>query len=60
MRPDPEIDEIRAVRRRISERHGHDLGKLFKHYQDMEQRLQCTASKKPLKPKKEKTPAAKH
>jgi len=45
MRPDPEIDEIRATRRRISERHGHDLKNLFKHYQDLERQLQDSANK---------------
>lgn len=39
MRPDPEIDEIRATRRRISERHGHDLRRLFQHYQELERQL---------------------
>ena len=36
MKPDPEIDEIRAVRRRISERFGHDLKRLFEHYKELQ------------------------
>ena len=39
MIPDPEIDEIRAVRRRISERCGHDLTRLFAHYKELEKQL---------------------
>jgi hypothetical protein len=38
MRPDPEIEEIRAARRRISERCGHDLRRLFQRYQEMERK----------------------
>jgi len=42
MKPDPEIEEIRAVRRRISERHGHDLNRLFEHYQNLERQLRTS------------------
>lgn len=40
MRKGPLIDEIRAVRHRISERFGHDTKKLCDHYREMEKRYQ--------------------
>lgn len=36
MKSDPVIDEIRAVRHRISERFGHDTHALVEHYRQME------------------------
>ena len=36
MRKDPLIDEIRAVRHRISERFGHNTKALCDHYREME------------------------
>ena len=33
---DPAIDEIRAVRRRISAEHGHDIRSLLRYYKEME------------------------
>ena len=36
---DEEIEEIRAARRRISERYGDDLNRLFEHYKEMEKQL---------------------
>ncbi len=36
MRPDPPIDEIRAVRHRISEEFGHDTQALLDHYRELE------------------------
>jgi hypothetical protein len=36
MTPDPLIDEIRAVRRQISERFGGDTQALIDHYRDLE------------------------
>jgi hypothetical protein len=36
MRKDPLIDEIRAVRHRISERFGHNTKPLCDHYREME------------------------
>ena len=33
---DYEIDEIRRIRREISERFDHDVGKLLAHYQALE------------------------
>jgi len=38
MRPDPPIDEIRAVRHRISERFGHDTKALCDHYRELEKK----------------------
>jgi len=38
MKKDPIIDEIRAVRHRISERFGHDTKRLCDHYREMEKR----------------------
>jgi len=38
MRKDPLIDEIRAVRHRISERFGHDTKRLCDHYREMEKK----------------------
>lgn len=42
MIPDPEIDEIRAVRRRLSARCGHDLRRLFDHYKELEKQLHAS------------------
>nr|VFJ51217.1 MAG: hypothetical protein BECKFM1743A_GA0114220_1009116 [Candidatus Kentron sp. FM]VFJ51319.1 MAG: hypothetical protein BECKFM1743C_GA0114222_1009516 [Candidatus Kentron sp. FM]VFK08885.1 MAG: hypothetical protein BECKFM1743B_GA0114221_1008415 [Candidatus Kentron sp. FM] len=36
---DYEIDEIRRIRHRISEGHGHDLGRIAEHYRAMEAEL---------------------
>jgi hypothetical protein len=36
MESDPIIDEIREVRHRISEEHGHDPRRLVEHYIQME------------------------
>ena len=33
---DEAIEEIRAVRHRISEKYGHDIRALVKHYQELE------------------------
>jgi len=38
MRKDPLIDEIRAVRHRISERFGHDTKALCDHYRELEKK----------------------
>ena len=32
--PEPVIDEVRAIRHRISARHGHDARRLVDHYLD--------------------------
>ncbi len=36
-RPDPLIDEVRAIRRAISEEFGHDVGRLCKHLRHLEE-----------------------
>jgi hypothetical protein len=36
---DPVIDEIRVVRRRISQEFGHDPAKLVAHYQQLQQKF---------------------
>ncbi|MGO9601339.1 MAG: hypothetical protein ACLP7Q_25445 [Isosphaeraceae bacterium] len=36
--PEPVIDEVRAIRHRISERHGHDPRRLVDHYLERQQR----------------------
>lgn len=38
MKKDPLIDEIRAVRHRISARFGHDTKKLCDHYRELEKK----------------------
>lgn len=36
MKPDPAIEEIRAVRHQISEEFGHDTQALLDHYRELE------------------------
>jgi hypothetical protein len=36
-RPDPLIDEIHEIRRKISERFGHDVKRLGQHYMEMQE-----------------------
>jgi hypothetical protein len=36
MKPDPAIDEIREIRRKISAEFGHDPRRLMQHYMEME------------------------
>ena len=36
MKPNPLIEEIRAVRHRISEAFGHDTQRIVRHYQELE------------------------
>lgn len=36
MKPDPAIDEVRAVRHRISEEFDHDTQALLDHYRELE------------------------
>jgi hypothetical protein len=38
MTTDPTIDELRAVRHRISEQFGHDPKKLCEHYMKLQER----------------------
>ncbi|MBU6402958.1 MAG: hypothetical protein KGS61_21770 [Verrucomicrobia bacterium] len=42
MRPDPEIEEIRAVRHRISAECGHDPKRLVERYRKLSRRLRRT------------------
>jgi hypothetical protein len=37
--PDPLIDEVRAVRRRIWEEHGNDIGRVIEHYMEYEKQF---------------------
>ena len=37
--PDPMIDEIRAIRRKISAEHGHDPKRLVEHYMEFQQQF---------------------
>ena len=39
MQPDPAIDEIREVRRKISAEFGHDPRRLMAHYAEYEKQL---------------------
>ena len=38
MKKDPVIDEIRAVRHKISEEFGHDTKRLLDHYRELEKK----------------------
>jgi hypothetical protein len=40
MTPDQAIEEIRAVRRRISEAYGHDIKAFLEHYRELERQYQ--------------------
>ena len=40
MKPDPAIDEIREVRRKISAEFGHDARRLMAHYVEYEKQLE--------------------
>jgi hypothetical protein len=40
MKPDPAIDEIYAVRRKISAEFGHDPRRLMAHYAEYEKQLE--------------------
>ena len=39
MKPDPAIDEIREIRRKISAEFGHDPRRLMAHYIEYQERL---------------------
>jgi hypothetical protein len=54
MKPDPAIDEIREVRRKISAEFGHDPRRLMAHYVEYEKQL-----KREGKHRFAKAPAAK-
>jgi hypothetical protein len=40
MTPDQAIEEIRAVRQRISEAYGHEVKAFLEHYRDLERHYQ--------------------
>jgi hypothetical protein len=42
---DEEIQEVREVRRRISQDHGHDLRRLFERYRELESDLKGAGHK---------------
>jgi hypothetical protein len=42
MTPDPLIDDVREVRRKISAEFGHDPQRLVRHYMDLEQEMRRT------------------
>jgi len=48
MEPDPIIDEIRAVRHRISEEYDHDPAKLIEHYRKLEREKYADRVVKPI------------
>lgn len=51
---DYEIDEIRRIRREISERFDHDVGKLIAHYQALEKEYRKSGKYKFVDPPSEK------
>jgi hypothetical protein len=48
MKKDPPVDEIRAVRHRISARFGHDTKALLDHYRELEKQYADRMLRKPL------------
>ena len=50
MKKDPLIDEIRAVRHRISERFGHDTKALMDHYRELEKKYSSRMLREPVAP----------
>ena len=46
MQPDPAIDEIREVRRKISAEFGHDPRRLMAHYVELEKEMRRTGKYK--------------
>ena len=56
---DYEIDEIRRIRRKISERFDHDVDKLIAHYQALEEEYRKSGKYKFVDPPDEKLEAAK-
>ena len=55
---DYEIDEIRRIRRKISARFDHDVGKLIAHYQELEEAYRKSGKYKFVDPPNEKPKAA--
>lgn len=56
---DYEIDEIRRIRREISARFDHDVGKLIAHYQALEREYRKSGRYKFVDPSDEKPEAEK-
>ncbi len=56
---DYEIDEIHRIRRKISARFDHDVGKLIAHYQELEEAYRKSGKYKFVDPPNEKPKAAK-
>ena len=54
-----EIDKIRRIRREISERFDHDVGKLIAHYQALEKEYRKSGKYKFVDPPDEEPEAAK-
>jgi hypothetical protein len=50
MKPDPAIDKIREVRRKISAEFGHDPRRLMAHYREMEAQLHAQGKYRFLEP----------
>lgn len=50
VKPDKAIEEIRAVRHKISAEHGHDTRRLVRHYQEMEKRYADRIVREPARP----------
>ena len=55
MQPDPAIDEIREVRRKISAEFGHDPRRLMQHYLEMEKEMRRSGKYKFYEASLEKT-----
>jgi hypothetical protein len=55
--PDPLIDEIRAIRVRISREHGDDVRRLGEHYMELQKQFSGPITP-PSSPKKEPKSAA--
>lgn len=55
---DPVIDEIREIRRRISERFGHDPARLVAHYQEVQEQYRDRLIDPPKPPESRDQPAA--
>lgn len=56
-RPDPLIDEVREVRRRISERFGNDPRRLVEHYIELQKKYEGRLIPPRAMPNKDQTAA---
>lgn len=52
MKDCPEIDRIRKIRQKISEEHGHDSGRIIKHYQELEKQTKRKFFRREIKENK--------